>query len=200
MSTPEVARSARYNDAVSTQRDGGDGAQLASPGAATRAADISDAPLVHATYLGTPGYFDIISIPVPTLAEVETELATAARDARRQVELVFAPPGLELEGWEIIDPIAGRPVVGYLDYKLDYPEAGDATVNLLLVHGGLQSRGVGKECARDLEARLRRQGTVRRMLASIYGQNPRAQRFWRSLGYTFAIDAKPILDWYAKEL
>lgn len=196
----EAHSTARYNSSVSTQRDGGDGAQLASPGAATRAADILDAPLVHATYLGTPGYFDIISIPVPTLAEVETELATAARDARRQVELVYPPPGLELPDWEVVDQAAGRPVVGYLDYKLDYPEEGDATVNLLLVHGKLQSRSVGKHCATDLEARLRRRGNVRRMLASIYGQNPRAERFWRSLGYTFAIDAKPILDWYAKEL
>lgn len=185
---------------MSTQRDGGEGAQLASPGSATRLADVNDAPLVHAIYLETPGYFDIISIPVPTLAEVETELQTAGRDARRQVELVFAPSHLHLSGWHLRDPNNGRAVVGYLDYKLDYPEPGDATVNLLLVHGGLQSKGVGKHCAADLETRLRKRGSVRRVLASIYGQNPRAERFWRSLGYAFAIDAKPILDWYAKEL
>jgi GNAT superfamily N-acetyltransferase len=185
---------------VSTQRDGGEGAQLASPGAITRPADVQDAPLVHALYLETPGYFEIISIPVPTLAEVETELQTAARDSRRQVELVFAPPELPLAGWHLRDQRNGRAVVGYLDYKLDYPEPGDATVNLLLVHGDLQSKGVGKSCASDLEARLRRRGDVRRVLASIYGQNPRAERFWRSLGFDFAIDAKPILDWYAKEL
>jgi ribosomal protein S18 acetylase RimI-like enzyme len=167
---------------------------------ATRSADTHDAPLVHGLYLATPGYFDIISIPVPTLAEVETELATAARDGRRQIELVLAPPLLELPEWELNDPSSGRAVVGYLDYKLDYPETGDATVNLLLVHGGLQSRGVGKQCAMDLETRLRQRGNVRRVLASIYGQNPRAERFWRALGYSFAIDAKPILDWYAKEL
>jgi GNAT superfamily N-acetyltransferase len=185
---------------VSTQRDGGESVQLSSPPAATRSADLHDASLVHALYLATPGYFEIISIPVPTLSEVETELATASRDARRQVELVFSSAGLELPDWELHDGVTGRPVVGYLDYKLDYPEAGDATVNLLLVHGGLQSRGVGKQCATDLESRLRLRGDVRRMLASIYGQNPRAERFWRSLGYSFAIDAKPILDWYAKEL
>lgn len=156
--------------------------------------------MVHALYLETPGYFDIISIPVPTLAEVETELQTAARDSRRQVELVFAPPALEVSDWHLRDPHNGRPVVGYLDYKLDYPEVGDATVNLLLVHGGLQSKGVGATCATDLESRLRSRGGVRRVLASIYGQNPRAERFWKSLGYSFAIDAKPILDWYAKEL
>jgi len=41
---------------------------------------------------------------------------------------------------------------------------------------------------------------VRRVLASIYGQNPGARRFWEALGYAFAIDAKPVLDWYAKQL
>jgi hypothetical protein len=51
---------------------------------------------------------------------------------------------------------------------------------------------------RDLETRL--QGKVRRVLASVYGQNLRAKRFWASLGYSFAIDAKPVLDWYAKYL
>lgn len=174
--------------------------QLTPPGVATRPADVQDAPLVHALYLETPGYFEIISIPVPTLAEVETDLRTAARDTRRRVELIFAPFELELPDWHISDPRSGRKVVGYLDYKLDYPEPGDATVNLLLVHGELQSRGVGKSCALDLEGRLRDQGSVRRVLASIYGRNPRAERFWVSLGYSFAIDARPILDWYAKEL
>ena len=161
---------------------------------------MQDARLVHALYLGTPAYFDIISIPVPTLAEVETDLQTATRDPRRYVELVFAPPDMQLGDWPVVDPLSGSKVVGYLDYKLDYPESGDATVNLLLVHGDLQSRGVGRECVTDLESRLRATGDVRRVLASIYGRNPRAQKFWQSLGYRFAIDARPILDWYAKEL
>ena len=34
----------------------------------TREARPEDAPLVHRIYLSTPGYFDIISIPIPTLA------------------------------------------------------------------------------------------------------------------------------------
>lgn len=190
----------RYNPSVSNQLDGGEGVRTTPAGAVTRPAAIRDAPLVHALYIETPGYFDVISIPVPTRSEVETDLETAARDSRRQVELVYAPASLALDRWHIIDEENGRPVVGYLDYKLDYPEPGDATVNLLLIHGELQSRGLGKTCVVDLERRLRGLGAVKRILASIYGQNPRAQRFWRALGYSFAIDAKPILDWYAKDL
>lgn len=96
------------------------------------------------------------------------------------------------------DPVTGQPVAGYLDYKLDYPEAGDATVNLLLIRHGLQSYGVGTACAEDLERRLT--GRAKRMLASIYGDNPRARTFWERLGYKFAIDARPLLEWYAKQL
>lgn len=169
--------------------------------AVTRPASVEDAALVHALYLATPGYFDIISIPIPTLDEVRTDLDTAARDPRRYTELILLPAdALQADGptEEPVDPVTGRAVAGYLDYKLSYPEKDDATVNLLLVHGGLQCRGVGRRCVTDLEARLR--GRAGRVLASIYGQNPRAKRFWQSLGYHFAIDAKPILDWYAKEL
>ncbi len=165
----------------------------------TRPAEVSDAPLVHSLYMATPSYFDIISIPIPTLEEVRTDLATAGADQRRHVELVLVER--EDAGGitpTIADPVSGRVVAGYLDYKLDYPESGDATVNLLLVLPGLQSRGIGGACAQDLESRLR--GRARRLLASIYGDNPRARRFWERLGYAFAIDAKPLLDWYAKAL
>lgn len=163
----------------------------------TRSATIDDAPLIHQLYQATPGYFEIISIPVPTLAEVRTDLATALPDPSRFTELVLLDP-LEAGPAAELDPVSGAAVVGYLDYKLDYPEEGDATVNLLLVRSGVQSHGVGSASVRDLETRLA--GRSRRMLASIYGDNPRARRFWESLGYRFAIDARPLLQWYGKSI
>lgn len=163
-----------------------------SPGIEIRPANVEDARIVHQLYQQTPAYFAIISMPVPTLAEVERELDAAAIDPRRCVELILA------DVKDGIPDATGGWVVGYLDYKLDYPESGDAMVNLLLILERLQSRGLGRSCVRDLERRLR--GRAKRVLASIYGQNPRAERFWRSLGFQFAIDAKPVLDWYAKPL
>ena len=166
---------------------------LTAPHALVRPATFDDARLVHAVYSRTPKYFDIISIPVPTLSEVERELEAAAHDPRRCTELVLVP-----EADAPPDPVSGRGVVGYLDYKLNYPDPGDAMVNLLMIAAPYQGHGYGKRCVADLETRLR--GRVRRVLASIYGQNPRAIRFWETLDYRFAIDAKPVLDWYAKEL
>ena len=110
------------------------------------------------------------------------ELEAAAQDPKRCVELLVED---------------GEPV-GFVDYKLDYPVPGDATVNLLLIPEAIQSRGYGRRSIVLLEESL--QGRANRVLASIYGSNARAKRFWRSLGYRFAIDARPILEWYAKEL
>ena len=163
----------------------------------TRPVEVDDAGLVHALYLATPSYFDMISIPVPTSAEVRTEIAAAQGDDRRHVELMLGVPDMAGPGVGR-DPDSGRPIVGYLDYKLDYPEAGDATVNLLLVHAALQARGLGAWAVGDLERRL--PARSRRVLASIFGRDPAARRFWENLGYRFAIDAGPVLEWYAKEL
>lgn len=168
----------------------------------TRAATVDDAPLVQQLYAATPAYFEIISIPVPTLQEVATDLATAIDDPRRHIEIVLLsdPDQRQLAaaaGCQL-DPVSSQPVAGYLDYKLDYPEPGDATVNLLLIRSGLQSHGVGTASAADLESRLA--GRATRLLASIYGENPRARLFWERLGYRFAIDARPLLEWYAKHI
>jgi ribosomal protein S18 acetylase RimI-like enzyme len=163
---------------------------------ATRPASVRDAETIHAIYQQAPQYFDIISIPIPTLSEVKLELSVAAQDPKRNVELVLVADGSA--PWGVLEPEGDMRAVGYLDYKLDYPEGGDATINLLLIAGPCQGRGYGRQCVMDLERRLA--GRARRVLASIYGQNPAATRFWRSLGYAFAIDAKPILEWYAKPL
>jgi GNAT superfamily N-acetyltransferase len=169
----------------------------AADDALTRAVFESDADLLHAVYLATPGYFDMIAIPVPTAAEVRVELAAAAQDPRRHIELVLAPAS-----WahpEVpTDPHTQRPVAGVLDVKTEYPEAGDATVNLLLIHQAYQRKGIGAEVVRGLEQRLH--GRARRVLAAVYGRNPSACGFWERQGYRFAIDAKPVLEWYAKEL
>jgi GNAT superfamily N-acetyltransferase len=168
------------------------------PAPLLRIADAEDAGLVHALYVATPSYFEAISIPVPTSSEVRTDLLTAVRDERRTVALALGERVGRLPLGVPIDPRTQRPVLAYLDYKLDYPETGDATVNLLLVHGSLQSRGYGAAIVNELERRLA--GRAVRVLASIYGRNPRARRFWERLGYRFAIDARPVLDWYAKRL
>jgi len=161
----------------------------------TRPIRKEDASLVHAVYKNTPSYFDIISIPIPTQDEVVKEIEAAEADTQRFLELVLSEMSQENS---LIDPMSGRHIVGYLDYKLDYPNDCDTTVNVVLIMEHLQRRGFAKLCIQDLEKRITQK--TKRILASVYGQNKAARRFWEALGYDFAIDARPALEWYAKSL
>lgn len=193
-----VSRMTTYDCFVTDQLGTGVTLPPLKDAARLRAATPADSVLMHHLYLATPAYFDIIAIPIPTLSEVETELSLAIADPRRHVQLLLVPLDALPHSWSLRDPVTQLAVVGLLDYKLDYPETGDATVNLLMVPAALQSSGIGRYFVARLEQQLR--GRCTRILASIYGQNRRAEKFWRSLGYRFAIDAQPNLDWYAKEL
>ncbi|MFC4456246.1 GNAT family N-acetyltransferase [Deinococcus sonorensis] len=147
---------------------------------------LQDAPLLHQLYADTPDYFRLLGTQLPSVGEVEQDVQTALFDPRRRLELIYLPDGE-----------AGRPI-GSIDYKLDFPDAGDVTINLLLIRGELQSSGLGGQVMQHVEQRLPTR--TRRMLASVLGDNARAVRFWERLGYRFATDARPVMTWYAKQL
>lgn len=141
------------------------------------------APLLHMLYAAAPGYFALLGSRVPSLSEVERDVEIALLDPRRRLELLHDPHG---------------ELVGSLDYKLEYPQAADLTINLLLIREDRQSQGLGEAAMRGLEGRL--PANTERVLASVLGDNPRGARFWERLGYTFTVDARPVMTWYAKPL
>lgn len=143
---------------------------------------LEDAPLVHALYRESPAYFALIGMEIPALEDVVREISALAQDPRRRACLIQAH---------------GEPV-GYLDYKLHYPEEDAATLSLLLIRENLQGNGLGQAALAHLEEALA--GSVRRLYAVVYGQNPRARRFFQAQGYRFVKDGGPPLAWYAKEL
>jgi GNAT superfamily N-acetyltransferase len=143
---------------------------------------LADIPVLHQFYSSSSRYFEIIAAPLPSIEDVTRELDTALANPRRQLELYS---------------LFGQ-VVAYLDTTLDYPKLGDATVNLLLVAEDKQHLGLGSQIMQRLETRL--SSRAKRILAGVFGHNPGAVRFWERLGYHFAIDARPVLSWYAKNL
>jgi GNAT superfamily N-acetyltransferase len=147
----------------------------------SRPVTLADISVLHQFYMGSQRYFEIIAAPLPTIEDVTRELDTALTNPRRQLELYS---------------LFGE-VVAYLDTTLDYPKVGDATVNLLLVAEDKQHLGLGSQIMQRLETRLSKR--VKRILAGVFGHNPGAVRFWERLGYHFAIDARPVLSWYAKD-
>ncbi len=146
----------------------------------SRPLTLTDIPVLHQFYANSSHYFQIIAAPLPTLEDVARELETALSNPRRRLEFYTL----------------GHEVVAYLDTTLDYPKLGDATVNLLLIAESKQRLGLGSHIMRRLEQHL--DGRVRRILAGVFGHNPRAVHFWEQLGYHFEIDARPVLSWYAK--
>ena len=141
------------------------------------------APLLHQLYQAAPGYFALLGTRVPNQKDVERDVEIALLDPRRRLELLYDDRG---------------ELFGSLDCKCDYPEPGDLTINLLLIREDRQSQGLGEQVVRHLEARAP-VGTTR-ILASVLGENPRGARFWERLGYTFTMDARPVMSWYARPL
>jgi GNAT superfamily N-acetyltransferase len=139
------------------------------------------APLLHMLYTAAPGYFALLGTRVPSLKEVERDVEIALLDPRRRLELLHDHDGQ---------------LVGSLDYKLDYPQEGDLTINLLLIREDRQSQRLGEAAVRHLEGRL--PPGIQRVLASVLGDNPRGARFWERLGFAFTVDARPVMTWYAK--
>ncbi len=141
-----------------------------------------DAPLIQQVYQASPKHFERIAMEMPGLADVEREVEAILSDPNRRAYLILHD---------------GRPV-GYLDYKLHYPEAADATVTLILIAEPYRGRGFARQAVADLEAML--QHDVGRLFAAVYGDNPGAEAFWRKLGYRFLKSGAPSVRWYYKRL
>ena len=161
----------------------------------TRPVTLADTSILHRLYQQSERYFKIIAAPIPLETDVRSELESALSDPRRHLEFLL----------DAKDAGQNAQVVGYLDLKFNYPQHGDATINLLLIAEPFQSGGWGSRTVQDLEARLQsgqidHAPTVHRLLAGIYAENPGAMRFWERHGYHFAIDARPVLAWYEKIL
>lgn len=175
-----------------------------APSTLTRSASAKDAHLVQHLYAQAPSYTATVTMKVPSVAEIYQDLYTAQQDSLRHTELVLCPAA---EHWRIpsgfattsLDPESQRLIVGYLDYKVDYPQEHEVMINLLLIPEPLQGQGWGTRVMRSLEQRLA-SNHYRHVLASVYGRNAAATRFWQRLGYHHALDARPIMDWYGKDI
>ena len=141
-----------------------------------------DAVHIHSLYLNCPTYVALIGGDMPSLTDVEGELSTLLQDTRRQAQLILNEQG----------------VVGYLDYKVAYPDLHSATISLILIDERIQGQGYGKQVVKQLEQLL--SGRMDRIYAVVYGNNVRAKAFWDRLGYAYIRDGGPNLSWYLKEL
>ena len=146
------------------------------------AVSTKEAVHIHSLYVNCPTYVALIGGDMPSLTDVEGELSTLLQDTRRQAQLILNEQG----------------VVGYLDYKVAYPDLHSATISLILIDERIQGQGYGKQVVKQLEQLL--SGRMDRIYAVVYGSNVRAKAFWERLGYVYIRDGGPNLSWYLKEL
>lgn len=140
------------------------------------------APEVHQLYLNSPNYIAMIGGDTPSLNDIQRELETLRHDTRRQAMLL----------------LQNDEVVGFLDYKVAYPDLHSATISLILIDEHLQSHGYGRAAVEQLEALIR--GRIEKLYAVVYGSNERAKVFWSALGFEHMRDSGPTLSWYIKKL
>ena len=148
----------------------------------TKPAQLRDAPRVHAVYAQSPGYFELLGAELPTLADVESELAAALSDPERHLELLYL----------------GDEAVGLLDYKKHHPKPHAATLSLVLIAEPFRGRGLGQAAVRHLEKTLAPE--TQELFAVVYGNNPGAERFFTTLGYRFKKSGGPAVKWFSKPL
>jgi RimJ/RimL family protein N-acetyltransferase len=74
-------------------------------------------------------------------------------------------------------------LVGLLDRRAPYPEAGWLTVGFLAVGARYRGRGLGSEAVLALEEEARRRGLAHRFAAGVIADARRALYFWLRLGY-----------------
>jgi len=146
-----------------------------------RPVKLADAALLQELFLKSPGYFALIGMEPPSLEDVLRDLHTLEQDPRRRAFLLFQE----------------EEAVGYLDYKLHYPEEGDATLSLLLIREDRQGQGLGQRALRHLMGHL---AGVERLYAVVYGQNPRAKDFFLKEGFRHVKDGGPAVSWYVRAL
>lgn len=145
-------------------------------------ATVQTAPAVYELYLHCPTYIALIGGDTPTLNDIERELETLRHDTRRQALLL----------------LQGQEIIGFLDYKVAYPDLHSATISLLLIDERLQNQGLGKLAVEELEDSLA--GRIERLYAVVYGNNEKARAFWSRRGYSHTKDGGPSLSWYVKTL
>ena len=148
----------------------------------TRPAGAEDAGLIHRIYQENPGYFRLIGAEVPSEADTKSELLAALKDKNRRVEIIY---------------LAGE-AVGLLDYKLHHPEKDAATLSLVLISERYRGLGLGKLAVLGLEEALAREFAT--LYAAVYGENPKAEKFFTSLGYRFERSGGPAVKWFSKPL
>jgi RimJ/RimL family protein N-acetyltransferase len=134
------------------------------------------AAALQAVYTATPGYWQMYGLAGPPPDQAQQDL-TASNET----------PGRYLVGivkrMDEHDVAEGAELIGLVDFRLDWPDEGVATVGMLMVAQPYQRQGVGAQAWSLLAPWLTASAHMRKARLSIEQFNIGALKFWEALGF-----------------
>ena len=132
---------------------------------------------LQGVYAATPSYWAMYDLDGPPSNHADKELVAAA-----------AEPGRILLGivrrLDPADPDAGAEMIGFVDFRLDWPDPGVVYIGMLMVAEAVQRQGIGTQAWSLLKPWLASQAGMQRARAGVEQFNVAALKFWEAQGFT----------------
>ena len=91
---------------------------------------------------------------------------------------------------------ADRKMIGVLDYVQEgyHRDAHAAYLSLLMIDSSYRNQGIGQAVVEAVENEIRKNSSIKVILAGVQVNNPQAVRFWQRYGYRIVSEPKLMLD------
>jgi RimJ/RimL family protein N-acetyltransferase len=132
---------------------------------------------LQAVYAAAPGYWRLYHRPGPPEDHALHELAAVQTTPGRALLAIVRPLDHD-------DPAQGAEMIGVLDFRLHWPEAGVAYLALVLVAEALQRQGVGTQAWSLLKPWLANAAGIHTVRTGVEQFNVVALKFWEAQGFT----------------
>lgn len=132
---------------------------------------------LQAVYAATPGYWRLYHLPGPPADHAARELAAAQATPGRVLLAILRP-------LERANPAAGAEMIGVLDFRLHWPDAGIAYIAMLMVAEPLQRQGIGAQAWSLLKPWLANTAGIHTVRVGVEQFNVVALKFWTAQGFT----------------
>ena len=134
-------------------------------------------------YALTPGYWDMYHLPGAPAGQAARDLAAVQEEPGRSTLGILLPnqPG---------DPSVGAQLIGLLDFRLHWPQAGTVYVGMVMVAEPFQRQGAAFAAWRLLEEWLSAQSGISLARLTVEQFNPGALRFFQRIGFALTGESR----------
>lgn len=140
---------------------------------------------LQAVYAAVPDYWAMYDLTEAPPNQADRDLLSAAETAGRFMLGIVRRLDPEDVG-------AGGELIGFIDFRLDWPDVGVAYVGMLMVAEVLQRQGMGTQAWALLAPWLARSAGIRTVRAGVEQFNVTALKFWEAQGFALTGDSNRI--------